>query len=408
MAILRYGADASVRLDLAEGALPIEFGTPPAEPPDDLSAAVADALDEPLEYPRLARCTTPGDRVVLALEQAVPQSAQITAAVIEALVRAAVDPDGITVLRTRADVDSGAEDPCRLLPQAVRERIMMAIHDPSDRDMLAYLAATDAGEPILLHRALHEADLVLPIGCLHAEATADYFGVNGAVYPTFSGRKTLARFRSPGLLETRGKHKKKLIKEVDEVAWLLGVNFSIQVVPHTGSSVLHVVAGQIDAVHRRGRQLYDAAWSCPARQPANLVVAAIEGRRSQQTWRNVGRALDAAAALVEDGGSMAVCCELSALPGEGMQRLAATGSRHSALRAIGKHRPDDALPAAQLGRALDRGKVYFLSLLEASVVEDLEMIHVGNGAELARLARCHASCILLSNAPYAVTKSAKS
>ena len=69
---------------------------------------------------------------------------------------------------------------------------------------------------------------------------------------------------------------------------------------------------------------------------------------------------------------------------------------------------DDALPAAQLARALDRGKVYFLSRLEASVVEDLEMIHVGNGAELARLARRHASCILLSNAQYAVTKPARS
>ena len=55
--------------------------------------------DTPLEYPPLAKCTTPGDRVVIALGAEVPQVAQVTAAIVQTLVSAGIDPDGITILR---------------------------------------------------------------------------------------------------------------------------------------------------------------------------------------------------------------------------------------------------------------------------------------------------------------------
>jgi len=134
---------------------------------------------------------------------------------------------------------------------------------------------------------------------------------------------------------------------------------------------------------------------------ASLVLVGIDGEARRQTWLDFGRALHAAAELVEDGGSIAVCCELADAPGPALRRLIGAESRDSALRKIRKERPVDALPAAELARALDRGKVYLLSRLEASTVEELEMIHVASPDELARLARLHDSCILLSNAPHA-------
>lgn len=401
MAVLRYGADSSVRLEFAEGVVSAECGTPRGRPLDNPAAAVADALDDPLDYPPLARSTTPGDRVVLALDRCVPRAAEIAAAVIRALVTAGVEADGISVLRTRTDVEAGTGDPRRLLPEPVGERITLLAHNPADRQGLAYLAATKAGDPILLNRAIHEADLVLPIGCLQSEATAGYYGIHSGIFPTFSDRRTADRFCSPGLLEADGSHKHRLVREVDEVAWLLGINFTIQLVPAGGFSVLHVLAGQSEAVRRRSRQLYQAAWSWPVPRPVSLVVAAIEGDSSRQTWQDFGRALDTAVPLVEDGGSIAVCCELAEAPGAGMQRMVGARSRREALRRIRKERPVDALPAAQLARALDRGKVYLLSRLDPSLVDALDMICVEAPDELGRLARLHKSCILLANAPHA-------
>jgi nickel-dependent lactate racemase len=165
---------------------------------------------------------------------------------------------------------------------------------------------------------------------------------------------------------------------------------------------MHVVAGQSEAVRRRGRQLYRAAWGVAMVRRASLVVAAMEGGPALQTWENLGRALETATSLVEDGGAIAVCCDLAANPGPAVQQMAGARSRAAALRRIGKHPPEDALPAAQLARALDRGKVYLLSRLAPSLVEELDVIPIAGGEELARLARQHKSYILLANAPHAM------
>ena len=120
MAILRYGNNSSVQLEFADGAALGELGTPRGQPLADLGAATTAALGEPIDYPTLAQCTTPGDRVVLALDRGVPQVAEVTAAVVDALVDAGVDPDGITVLQSQADRDAGAGDPRRLIASPLR------------------------------------------------------------------------------------------------------------------------------------------------------------------------------------------------------------------------------------------------------------------------------------------------
>ena len=399
---MRYGTDSSVCLEFAEGVMAAECGTPRGRPLDNPADAVADALSDPLDYPPLARSTTPGDRVVLAMDRCVPRATEIAAAVVRSLVEAGVGADGISVLRTRADADAGRGDPRPLLPDPLAARIGLPAHDPTDRRELAYLAANKAGDPILISRALHEADLVLPIGCLLDGATAGYYGIHTAIFPTYSDQKTAQRFRSPGSLEANGSCKRRLVGEVDEVAWLLGVNFTIQLVPAGGVSVLHVLAGRSESVCRTGRRLYHDAWSCPVQRRAALVVAAVEGDSSRQTWQQFGRALDAAVSLVEDGGSIAVCCDLAEAPGAAIQRMVGTRSRKAALRRIRKDRPPDALPAAQLARALERGKVYLLSRLDPALVDALDMICLEAPDELARLARQHPSCILLANAPNAI------
>ena len=402
MAVLRYGIRSSVQLDFADGALSGEYGTPPMPPLDDPLAAVTAALEAPLDFPPLGRITTPSDHVTLALDHGVPQAAQITAAVIHALVQTGIDPDGISVLRTRADVEAGAEDPCRLLPEEWRDRVTRVIHDPSERREMAYLAASEEGEPIFLNRLLTDADVVLPIGCLHHDATSDYYGIHGSIYPAFSDQKTLVRFHAETSRNgTKESHHRRLAAEADHVAWLLGISFTIQVVPAGGSAILHVLVGQSETVRRQAQQLYRAAWSWQAPQQASLVVAAIEGDAAEQTWENVGRALETAAALVEEGGAIALCTDLAARPGPAMRQMAKARSREAVVRRICKAPPRDALPAVRLAQTLEHHSVYLLSQLDPAAVEELDMIPIRGADELVRLAHRHPSCIVLANAPRA-------
>ena len=406
MANLRYGEHKTIELDVADSTTAALLGVPRGRPVDDVSAAVARAVDEPLDYPPLRRATTPGDRVVIALAPGLPQDAQVAAVVVEKLVEAGVHPDGISVLLAEDGRRPAGADPRRMMDPAVREHIGLDVHDPDNRADLAYLAASESGRPILISRTLHDADLVLPVGGVLHTAVAGYFGIHSGIFPTFADSDTLSRFRSLGSLARSGSYKQALVDEVDEAAWLLGIHFTIQLLPADGFGVLEVLAGQCEAVRRRAHRRYEAVWRQPNHVPqTDLVVAGLAGAAGTQTWQNVGRALENAGRLVSDGGAIAVCCELADAPGPGVQCVARAESHRAGLQEIRQRRPVDALPAAQLARALDRCTVYLLSRLEPEVVEDLDMVPIGSPAELARLTRQYGKYTVLANASCALLDS---
>ena len=402
--LLSYGIDASIELELPSGVLVGHCGRPEGSALDDPGRATTDSLAKPLGYPPLRRCAVPSDRVTIALGPGVPRSGEIVAAIVGCLVAGGVDAESIGLLRSGDDAKAGLGDPRPWLPLEVGSRIRLVTHDPNDRDKLAYLAATDRGDAILLNREIADADVLLPVGCYHRRAVAGHFGMHGAVFPQFADRRNQMRFRSPATLGARGYHKKKVIDAVDEVGWLLGTGLSVQVIPGPGGSVLHVLAGEVGAVELESRRLYEAAWRWSVPRRATLVVATIEGNSDQQTWQNLGRALVAASEAVEDDGAIAICTDLAERPGPGVDQLRGSRSREETLSAIRRQRPEDALAATQLAWVQERAKVYLLSRLADADVEDLDIAPVGGTEELVRLASRHESCLLLENAPYAMVK----
>ncbi len=403
MTKLRYGENAWIELEAAEGTTAARLGEPRGCPVADIPAAVAEAIDSPLAYPPLRRATTPGDRVVVALSPGLPQADEVAAVVVEKLVDAGVHPDGVTVLHVEDSAGGPQDDPRQRLRPDLREHVGRQVHDPGNRAELAFLATSESGRPVLVNRALHEADLVVPIGGVLDESAAGYFGVHGGLFPAFSDTETLSRFRSLGALAQSGSYKQGLIDEANEAAWLLGIQFTIQVLPAHAFGVMEVLAGQCDAVRQQAQERYEAVWRQPSPEPrASLVVAGIAGAAGTQTWQNFGRALENAGRLVDDGGAIAVCCDLDDAPGPGVRCVAHAQSHREGLQEVRRRRPVDALPAAQLARALDRCTVYLLSRLDPEVVEDLDMVPIGGPAELARLARQHKACTLLENAAFAL------
>jgi nickel-dependent lactate racemase len=350
----------------------------------------------------LSRATAPADRVTIAVGEAVPQSDKLAAAAIRSLAEAGVAADGIGLLRTPRDAAEGVGDPAVWLPEALYRDISLLTHDPTRSRDLAYLAALDNGERVVLNRAIVDADIVVPIGCVRSPGTPGDHGVHGAVYPTFADQRTIERFRSPRALNDRGRTKRRVVETVDQVGWMLGIMLTIQVVPGEANRVLGVLAGHAAAVAEQGRALYDAAWRNQAPRRADLVIAAIPGPPAEQTWENFGRALASADALVEDEGLIAICCDLEGELGPALRQLAGAASRHEALHDLRRQHSPDAQAAAQLAHTQDRAAVYLLSRLEPSLVEDLEMIPITSSDDLAHLALRHHRAAVLANAPRAI------
>lgn len=397
---LKYGAGSTVEVDIEPQRLLAACGAAANGDPADPSAALRAAVEKPLDFPPLAQAVFPGDHVVIAVEEGLPQARLLVEALVQSLLDAGSMPGDICVLQAKAEADFDARTFLSQFPERDGHGVEVIVHDPTKRDGLSYLAADEAGDPIYINRRLVDADVVLPIGCLRLESSPGYYGVNGTLYPAFSDLPTQERFRASGV-EDNAELIAKRRQEADEVAWLLGVLMSIQIVPAAGGGVLHVLAGSPESVHRRGNALCREAWSCEVPRRAELVVAAIEGDQAQQSWENVGRALAAASRAVADDGAIALCTELAERPGPALQWLGRAKDLPAALRHIRKHRTFDAVAAHELAQALERVQVYLLSQLDESVVEELGIAPVAAAAEIGRLASRHRSCILLANAQFA-------
>jgi nickel-dependent lactate racemase len=399
--VLPFGSADSLALDIAPNALVAHCAAPHGEALCNVAEAVTRALAEPLEFPALSRATVPGDRIVLAVENELPQTAELVAAVAQYLVEAGTSPDAMTVLRPESAPSESDGDPRRLLPADWRQQVACEIHDASATGRLGLLGSTHSGEGVYLNRTLLDADLVVPIGCLRCEPTMGFHGRHGGLFPTFSNAKTLGRFHKPHTPDHQREHEARARREIDEAGWMLGALFTVQVVPGAGEALLAVLAGEVRRVFDLGQVHCQAAWTHIAPRRASLVVAALSGGPGQQTWDNVARALAATSRITADGGAVVLCTELATEPGPAVCGLAQADDLADAERQIRRAGPPDALAAVALARVMEQAKVYLLSRLDESLVADLGLAPVSSGAEVARFARRHDSCIVLANAQHA-------
>jgi len=402
--LLRYGVEAQGELDLGNHVVVAGDGPPWTHQAPSLTDCLAAALETPLGFPPLRQSIIPGDHVTLVLEAGLPQAAELVPTVVSVLRGAEIAPEDITMLCPARQPHRGGAHLWELLPEALRQRIVVRQHDPADPGCLAYLASTEAGHRVLLHRAIVDADVVLAIGCQQSDQAPDYFGLFGGVYPAFSDLSAQRRFRAWGFRPRREAEKRILMAEVREVAWLLGSAFAIQLVPGPGGQIAEVLAGEIRQVARAAAQRYQTLWRRLVPGRARLVVAAIAGGAAQQTWQSLARALAAAGQLVEPGGAIAVCCALSEPPGQAIQAL--VGAKHplQTLQRFNPDLPEDTLYALQLLQTRRQARVFLLSDLEDQLVEGLRMTPLADFDQLAHMVRQAPSCIVLPEAQYAMVQ----
>jgi nickel-dependent lactate racemase len=352
------------------------------------------ALAEPLDYPPLAAGIVPGDRVAVAVEEAIPCVGQIVRGVIESLQSAGVESDCISIVSTDGATSRSCRDAC---PEAEIGGVQFVIHDPDDDDNLCLVGVTKRGEPLLVNRVIFDADVVLPIGCARVNGRGAY----ESLYPRFSNSESLRRYRSPASIASAADREVQL-RETDEAGWLIGVPMVIEVIPGGGESVARVLAGEPNAVARASEVRLRECWSLESPQKVSLVIATVTGGAEAQTWTSVGRALATAEQLLGEGGAVAICSNLSEPPGQSLGRLVGNPDLAAAERKILHDHDADSWPAWQLARALQRGPVYFLSQLDAETVEDLGLAPVEDIEDLVRLAARHESFVVVEDSQNAV------
>ena len=355
--------------------------------------AIKRALAEPLEFPPIAAGIVPGDRVAIAVDSRAPCVPDIVRGAAQSLIEAGVEGQDISVVTT----DSITDQACRDALAKLEYGPQFVVHDPSDETNLCLVGMLKRGTPLLVNRAIFDADIVLPIGCARVNSQGAY----ESVFPRFSSAETLAKYRTPSHHD-RAKERASTRKEIDEAGWRIGVLVTVQVVPGRGETVSQVLAGEPQAVARRSEESCRRLWSLHSPQKVSLMIATVTGGARAQTWENIGRALAMAEVVVDEGGALAICSNLEERPGHSLRRLIGAEDPDTALRKISHEHDADSWPAWLLGRALQRGPVYFLSQLNAETVEDLGLAPVENVDDLVRLAGRHESFAVVEDSQHAV------
>ncbi len=351
----------------ADPAIVVAAWTGPLTQVSDLSHRIAEALESPLHFPPLRQVVVPGDRVVIAFDGSLSQHPEVLAEVCKVL--RSVEVDSITV------VIDGREFSATEV--AFPDGVTLVHHDPSDRESLAYLATTEAGLRIYLNRLLPDADCVIPIGGVR-------FGDDGSVRGPWSvitpGLSDATEPRTPLFA---AKPARKITKEKPteapsstEVAWLLGSQFEIAIVPAT-EGIAEVIAGEAEPIAVEAEARLRATWLLEPESRADLVITGVGATDRPASPNDFVRALRQSLAAVQRGGKIALLCDLD-LP---------------ALRdALGPNH----IVADDFAHALAWADIYLHSRASADDVEELGMLAIDRLTQVGKLAAATHSLITIN------------
>ena len=354
-------SDGCLEFEGAEDRLVAAFAPPLGLPVDGLRGRILRAFESPIDYPPLRQVVVPGDRVVIPIDPSLPGASVVLAAMSEVL-------GGVGVESIAAIVDGregGRRDLC--LPPGVE----LVVHDPSERESLAYLASTSAGRRIYLNRRLADADCVIPVGRIGPDEALGVRGPWSMIDPGLSDvpPAPLSLLAPPGAATAR-------IEESLEVSWLLGSQFQVGGIPgETG--LLHFLCGQTTAVRDRGAELVEEAWSFAVDDRADLVIGGLGSPDRAASADDLIEGLRNALRVVRRGGRVAL---LSRLPIETVREAV--------------HSPS--LPRGDWEKAMAWADVYLATSAEPDEVEEFGLIPLDRAEQAAKLAAMAPSYVTIS------------
>lgn len=331
---------------------------------------VRDALEKPFQFEPLRRALTPDDRVVVVVDETLPDVAAAVTAILEHLATANISAEAVTLLTLPGSQSAGWIDE---LPDEFAD-VRTEVHDPADRKKLAYLAATKAERRIYLNRTFLEADFAIVLSGRRYDPIFGYAGAEALVFPLLSDEEARAAHR------TIQRREVATDPEAAEVAALLGSAFFVQVIDD-GDRVLEVVAG-LRTSTAEGCRRQDAHWRARVEEQPDTVVAVVGNR--QATFADIAMAVFNVARTVPPGGRIVLVAPPVALDGEGVTILRRFEDPDDAIRAVAKAKPADWVACHLWAKAATRSRL-FLANVADETAEELFANRVGNDRELQRL-----------------------
>jgi nickel-dependent lactate racemase len=359
----------------------------------DAREAMRTALEQPLRFEPLRRALTPEDHIAVVIDERLPQLAPLLTGLLEHIASARVPPEAVTLVSPPPATRQGWLDD---LPDEFQD-VRVEVHDPDNRQRLAYLASTKQGRRIYLNRSAVDADQLIVLSGRRYDPLLGYAGAEGAVYPALSDRETLSAMADRLSPEVPGGAAWPVRLEAEEVAWLLGAPFLVQVIEGAGDGIQQVVAGLADT-SADGRRLLDQRWRGEVGEPADTVVATLSGDPHRHDFADLAHAAACAARVVRPDGRIVLLTQAEPSLGEGADLLRQTDDAEEALRLLRERKPADLAAALEWAEAARKARLFLLSGLPDATAEELFATPLEHARQVQRLLDAEGTWLVVPDA----------
>jgi nickel-dependent lactate racemase len=396
--VLSYGNDQRFECEIESDRLVAEHAAP--RPNSQYKEELLAALRAPMEYPSIEQAVIPGDRITVALDRYTPGAAGVVAGIWEVLAPRGIEAEKFTVIQPASRLESQLPDPRAELPEDVRAQARWILHDPTRKDSCVYLASTATGDRVYMAREVVDADFLITAGSIAFDPLIGYRGTNSVFYPGLSSADAMLKTQGQGHVELGPDESRPLRELIDEIGWLLGNPFAIQVIPAATNGVSRVLAGVCDPVFAEGKKVLTKQWHIEVNERPDVVIAAIDHESGLHAWEQLGAAADVGRSLVARGGKIVILSDLVAELPQGLELIRSSENVRDAIRPLRKQAPPDLVCATQLASAADWAQIYLLSGLADDVVDELFLTPVANETEVRRLLKNDSRCLFLEAAQF--------
>ena len=357
-----------------------------------LEDAFAEAWACPIGIADPASLIKPGEKLVFVVtDHTRPTPTRRLLPLIWERLRSHVRAQDVTIIVATGTHRRPNEEELDKLFGGLRQEFRFAFHDCDHN--LVEVGKSVRGTPILLDRAVAEADRVVTIGHIGMHYYAGYSGGRKNILPGVSGRETIEKNHA----QLTDRHCEGCVhdgnpisEEMIEAARLARVDFIVDVVLDAKGRVAKVVVGDLEEAHAAGRSFWDSLFQVEVREKADLVIVSAGGHPKDIDLYQAYKALYNAGKAVKDDGIVLL---IAACPDEignpvftdWVMRCQKPNDVFDVLRQegfkLGGHK------AVYLAKDLARSDVYLLSQLDEALVRRFFLKPVQDAKEVICIAR---------------------
>jgi lactate racemase len=315
---LKYGR-GTVSLNIASE---FEVLGSPIAVPGLTDAELGRRLDTPIDSAPAEERVSAGERVLIVVPDATRQTAsgQIVNLLVRRLIAAGVEPFNINIIFAtgihRPVTKAEAQE---ILTPFIAQRVKTLDHAPRDLMRIAKLGHTAGGIPVELNRALLEADHVIIAGGAAFHYFAGFTGGRKLICPGLASRRTIAETHKlafdtlklsraegvgPGLLDGNPVHEAFV-----EAASFAPPAFCITAIVNEAGGAAELFCGDWIISHRAACDAYAAAHTIEVTEKRSWVVVSCGGYPFDINMIQAHKALDNAARICADGGTIVLAAE---------------------------------------------------------------------------------------------------